>query len=198
MACGASYEYLVQAAGGRSRSKPYDSTLGMQLWCNEPDAQAWYAQASHVFHLQRAAWNTLMAHANEVQDWTLTRNIEPSASAYESEFFGLKEPSFWMGFGAGGCADAVQSYISNIDTGKCVLERLNQALAKVGKGTVEPGDAPPPPGERSWVPWAIAGGAAATSVLLVWWIYARRPRPLPPLWAGQLPPALPPPPAIAA
>lgn len=200
MACGESYEYLVQAAGGRSRAQPYDTTFGAQLWCNEPDAQAWYAQAGHVFRLQRSAWNRLMDLENAAQDWTQTRDIGVSASAYEAEYLDLQEPSFWMGFGAAGCADAVQSYISNIDTGKCVLERLNAALAARGSGVVQPGGAPPPAASSwGWVPWAVAGTAAVGVVGLGLWVRhqhrARAASSVPAYWAA---PALPPGPALAA
>lgn len=159
--CGARYADLIQASDGRTPDAPYSSVIpGAPLWCNEPDAQAWYAQATHIFKLQRAAWNELIGVENETGDHERSRKISPSATAYENAYFALDDPDFYMVFSAGGCAEAIDAYIANMRMGVCVLDRLNQALEDLGSGTIDPGFVGKP---GSWVPWAVAG-AAVTAI----------------------------------
>lgn len=176
MACGDRYKHLLQASGGRTFDAPFST------WCNEPDAEAWFGQATYVFSLQRAAWNALMAIANESKDWTWTDKLEAPATAYEDLYNGLPTPSFWMAFGGGDCAEAVEQYKANILQGACVLEQLNDAITESsgGKiGQIDPGPAPPSTSKLArWLPWTLAGvGILAAVGAIVWAV--RRPAPAP-------------------
>lgn len=132
-ACGESYAAsLFVASGGRTIEDPYDKP-----WCGETDAEAWKAQADHVFSLVRAGWNALMGLANERRDWSETQALDASVTAYETEHGALPEPSFWMAFGAGGCGEAVATMHANIRTGACVLERLNAAIGRLGGAAID-------------------------------------------------------------
>lgn len=157
MACGDKYTHLLAASGGRTVDEPYS------LWCNEPDAQAWYAQASHVKDLEIRAWNALMDIENERQRWPLSRKIRASSDAYEGAFADLPEPSMWMAFGMADCADVVERSIHNIQQGACVLETINDAIASYGTNPIDPG-AGGGGKKTEWWKWAVGIGGAAVGL----------------------------------
>lgn len=130
--------HLVQAAGGRSKAAPYGFP---GLWCNQVDAQAWWAQVKAVAGYVEAA-------AAGVP--------EPAGLAsYRQNLGALEEPSAWMAFGAGDCGEIVSSYIASIEQAACLLETLD---AKAG--TV-PGLPPPAAAPEDKLMSAIGLGAAA-------------------------------------
>ena len=51
----------------------------------------------------------------------------PAVGGWLANVDKLKEPSGWMIFGAGGCDDAVASYIAAIEQATCILETLDTA-----------------------------------------------------------------------
>ena len=124
------YKHLLEAEDGRSADDP------IVAWCNELDANAWYAQATKVFGLQRSAWNALMRIENRNESWTYTDAIRDEATAYEKHFDELPAPSIWMAFGMGECSEAVAAYIANIREGIGVLDKLDSALVTYKIGAV--------------------------------------------------------------
>lgn len=124
------YEHLLDADADRTDKEPFGA------WCNEPDAEAWYAQATKVFGLQRSAWNALMRIENRNELWTHTDANRSAATAYEKAFDDLPAPSIWMAFGMGDCAAAVEKYRANIHAGVEVLEKLDEALIAYKIGAV--------------------------------------------------------------
>lgn len=172
--CGANYLHLVQAAGGLTKQFPHGEmapgTGIPSLWCSEPQAQAWAAQAKHIFGLVRAAWDALMAAENKARDWTQTTAVRASVTAYEKDYADLPAPSFWMAFGLGGCADAVARMIANIENGACQLDLLNRALQNVGAGVV-PGPFAPPPGTGFF---DVQGIGLLVLAALAFWAFSQR------------------------
>ena len=172
MACGDKYSHLLRASGERTVDSPFST------WCNEPDAEAWYGQATYVKKLQREAWNALMRIENEKGVYPETAKLRAPSDAYEANYDGLPQPSAWMAFGMGGCAEAIQEMIGNIRQGACVLEKLNDALVAYGSGAIDPGAVKNGAPSSSWVPGALGGlallGVGGTIAYYVWW------RPTPP------------------
>lgn len=114
MGCGSKYAYLVQAAG-RTKAKPFDN------WCNVEDAQAWYSQAQSVRQMVQIA----------IAGKTLPSQLSAQIEAYKNATAKLPKPSQTMAFGFGGCSEAVNAAITNIELGACMLEQIEGAGAAV-------------------------------------------------------------------
>lgn len=155
MACGDKYTHLLKASGGRTTDEPFSS------WCNEADAEAWFAQATYVHKLQVQAWNALMKLENDRDAWPKTDAIKPAAEAYDSTFQSLPEPSAWMAFGAAGCAEAIGEMIANLRQGACILEQLNDAIEGYGSTGIDPGASGGTGGGGGWAWWVVGGVVAA-------------------------------------
>ncbi len=168
MACGDKYKHLLSASGGRTVDSPFE------YWCNEPDAEAWYGQATHVHRLQVEAWNALMKLENERGAWPQTDKLRPSAEAYDAGYEALPEPSAWMAFGMAGCAEAIQEMIGNLRQGVCVLEELNDAIEGYGAKGIDPGAAAGTGGVH-WG-WWVGGALLLVGVGAGAYVYATRPR----------------------
>lgn len=156
MACGDKYKHLLSASGGRTVDSPFE------FWCNEPDAEAWYGQATHVNKLQIEAWNALVKVENERGAWPLLEKLRPAAEAYDAAYKALPEPSAWMAFGMAGCAEAIQEIIGNLRQGVCVLEELNDAIESYGVKGIDPGAAAGTGGVH-WG-WWVGGGVALLAI----------------------------------
>jgi len=141
------YAQLVQAAGGRSKTWPYGFP---GVWCNEVDADAWWAQVQAVKVMANAAIPGAMGADFPGE----------MAVAYANQLKQLDDPDWYMAFGMGGCASAVSAMIANIEFGACLLEKLEAA----GGAAVVP-SAPDPklPGEEA----AGSGGEMLNTGLIV-------------------------------
>jgi len=143
--CGSKYAYLVQAAGGRTKAVPFNH------WCNVEDAKAWHAQAKHVRQLVR----------NALKGASLPGPIAQQVNTYQSAADSLPEPSELMAFGFGGCGEAVNAMVLNIESGACVLEMIETENIPV----VAPGsNLPAPESSGGGFFDNLVGGAAVGSI----------------------------------
>ncbi len=98
--------------------------------CTSLDATAYVARADEIYAYNLAAWNLLIAAENERQDWPESSSLEgdPFWSAYEDMNRG--EP-------IGYAPNVVQSALTVMREGVCLLQKLNEALDRVTGGQEE-------------------------------------------------------------
>lgn len=149
--CSGKYSYLVQAADGRSKSWPYGKP---GIWCNEVDAEAWYAQVKYVRGLCKAAVQQVHPDQRPVDLMNL----------YDDQWETMDDPDWYMAFGLGGCSEAVSSMIANLETGACLLEVLE------GVGSTLPIPSTPPPSDptSTLTDTSLLFGGLALLGLLIW------------------------------
>ncbi len=121
--CGADYEHLLTAAGGRSVEEYCTG-----LWCNEDDCDTWQASADSIYGLYIAAWNKCIA----VND-TRAEELRAQAEEYEAAYGQVEDTcSAFMAFGAAGASEAIGKLIAASQKGICIIELLNKGIAAAG------------------------------------------------------------------
>lgn len=161
MACGERYQDLLTVNGN-----PADKPCG--IWsnvggCTTAQATAWNARADEVWYLVRAAWNSLMDLENARQDWTLSRSLRPQVDEFERSAENMVRWS-WLSIEFN--TTVVDSAVGVVRQGACALDRLNNAIASLNGGSIEPGassESPPlfPPAAGNTLLLVAVAAAAA-------------------------------------
>ena len=132
--CGFKMAALLSLPDGRDEHNPCAGFFGSSLWCGEADVSDWRARADMVSNLVRKEWNRLVDTGTGYHE-----EVRKITSDYESAYDVLPDASWSHAFGMDGAAVAVDQLVDNVRYGACVLEKIEDQLAKAGEHTITPG-----------------------------------------------------------